>query len=103
MLLSRDRAFTEKQLGQLRQKDRWVGEGVGVTGDGYVFYFVIHDSHQGETLGNLNVFYLPDEGRFIITRRHFCGGAAVLGKMNQPVGKAQLVRMVRPRARRGGM
>lgn len=96
--LSEDRAFTEQQLRRLREEDRWVGENVGVAKDGYVFYFAIHDFHQGEILRDLNVFYLPDEERFIITRRHYCGGAAVLGKMDQPVDKAQLVRMVGPRA-----
>ncbi len=71
---------------------RWSDESVGVTADGYTFFFALHDPHGPDPIeSDINIFYLPDERRFVIDREHICMG---LNKEVQPKDKHALLRMI---------
>lgn len=74
--------------------EQWFDGQVGLAKDGYVFYYDMHNPHTGTydlLVGDINVFYLPDERRFRIYRKHFC---CDLYKMEQPASKAELLVML---------
>jgi len=72
----------------------WFDGQIGLANDGYVFYYDMHNPHEGTydlLIGDINVFYLPDERRFRIYRKHFC---CDLNKMARPASKAKLLAML---------
>ena len=73
---------------QHREEEAWTDGRVGITTDGYVFLYDLHDTHGADIIGDVNIFYLPDEKRFIISREHYC---VDLNKANQPKNKAELL------------
>lgn len=78
-----------------RQGNWWTDGRVGVAGDGYVFFYDLHDSHGTDAIPDTNIFYLPDEQRFIVSDKHFC---VDLSKQVQPKNKQELLHRFR-----GGM
>lgn len=74
--------------------EQWFDGHIGLATDGYVFYYDMHNPHDGSydlLISNINVFYLPDERRFCISRKHFC---CDLNKLVRPSCKAKLLEML---------
>ncbi|OPZ87861.1 MAG: hypothetical protein BWY76_00253 [bacterium ADurb.Bin429] len=89
--LAGDSGTTSARLAKLR-KGTWTDGRVGITADGYVFYYAMHESHGMDNIPDTNILYLPDEKRFLITGKHFC---CDLGKTMQAENKAELKGMFR--------
>ncbi|HEX2948560.1 MAG TPA: hypothetical protein VHV83_03155 [Armatimonadota bacterium] len=91
--LACDRNATQKRVKEIRKTigDRWTDGNIGITGDGYVFYYDLHDSHGTDAIADINIFFLPDEKRFIISYAHYC---VDLSKFIQPRNKAELLKML---------
>lgn len=85
-------ADTGKRLTEIKKKlpDHWTDGRVGITADGYVFYYDQHNSHGMDNIPDTNVLYLADENRFIVNGEHYC---VDLGKAIQPKNKAELLAM----------
>ena len=83
LALANDAAATRERVAKIKKRDDgwWTDGRVGVTGDGYVFFYDLHDSHGTDAIPDTNIFYLPDEKRFIVNRSHFC---VDIGKSEQP-------------------
>lgn len=96
MELAADQRTTEERLSALEKKGNgyWAGDHVGITRDGYVFYYDIHSSHMEGDVEDINVFYLPDEDRFVYNLIHYCCGPNTLSKAVQPENKDELMRMI---------
>lgn len=74
-----------------KQKDYWVDGTVGVTADGYVFYYNIHESHGMDYIRDIHILYLPDEKRFLVSHAlHFC---CDMSQYPQPSSKAAVAAM----------
>lgn len=89
--LAKNSAALKKRITAIQQRaaGAWTDGRVGFTTDGYVFLYDLHDTHGAEIIGDVNIFYLPDEKRFIISRKHYC---VDLGRANhQPKNKADLL------------
>ncbi|HOF88669.1 MAG TPA: hypothetical protein PLZ36_11295 [Armatimonadota bacterium] len=85
--LAADKTATTARVAKL-SSDRWTDGRVGVTADGYVFFYDMHESHGADWIPDTSLFYLPDERRFIITHKHYC---VDLSKVEQPKDKAALL------------
>jgi hypothetical protein len=90
--LSRDPARIKARLAKMvtYSPPDWRDDNLGIAKDGYIFFYDCHDSHGQDNIPDVNIFYLPDEGRFIINRHHFCCG---LGEniYDQPKDKAEVL------------
>jgi hypothetical protein len=108
LALAHDAATTQTRVAAIRKgiqaeeldkqdgswTEQWFDGHIGLTKDGYVFYYDMHNPHDGTydlLIGDVNVFYLPNEGRFCIYRKHFC---CDLNKMSQPASKAKLLALL---------
>jgi hypothetical protein len=87
--LAADPLATRQHVAKLNS-DRWTDGRVGITADGYIFYYDMHESHGMDNINDVHTFYLPDERRFIINRKHYC---VDLSKDYQPKSKADLLPM----------
>jgi len=94
LALAGDKATVKKHVAEIKKRrDGWWTDGrVGVTGDDYVFMYDLHDSHGVDNIDDVNIFYLPDEKRFIISHQHYC---VDLSKNIQPANKTKLLPMFR--------
>lgn len=93
LALAHDKAATSERVIAIAKHhdERWTDGGIGVTGDGYLFYYHLHNSHGMDLIADTNIFYLPDEHRFIVSRQHFC---VDLNKKTQPKSKAELLSLL---------
>jgi hypothetical protein len=89
-VLSRDQAAVQQRLQAARLHGDWDAGNIAVAKDGYVFFYDCHDSHGMDNIEDTNIFYLPDEGRFIINRHHFCCGLGE-DRSKQPKDKAEVL------------
>jgi hypothetical protein len=85
--LSFNQAKVQQRLQATRLHGDWDGGNIAVAKDGYIFYYDCHDSHGLDNIPDINIFYLPDERRFIINRHHFCSGLGE-DRSKQPEDKA---------------
>lgn len=90
LALAGDEAAIQQHLVAIRKQKggRWTDGRVGVTGDGYVFFYDLHDSHGMDGIPDTNIVYLPDEKRFLMSDMHFC---VDLAKWSQPRNKRELL------------
>jgi len=88
--LAKDKAATAQRIAKIRAANNgcWTDERVGVTADGYIFYYDLHESHGMDNIRDIHILYLPDEDRYIITHVHWCYG---LEKLQQASSKAVVV------------
>lgn len=89
--LAANSAALKKRITAIKQSaaGAWTDGRVGFTTDGYVFLYDLHDTHGADIIGDVNIFYLPDEKRFFISREHYCGGPGK--EADQPKNKADLL------------
>lgn len=91
--LANDKVDTALRVADIKKhiKDSWVDGRVGVTMDGYIFYYDIHESHGMDYIDDVHILYLPDEKRFLVTHAlHFC---CDLSKFEQASSKAAVTAM----------
>lgn len=88
--MSENKDETSRRLAAIRQEGNCWSDGyVGITADGYVFYYDLHESHGMDNVRDLHILYLPDDKRFIIARGpHFC---VDLSKWEQAKSKAEVI------------
>lgn len=83
LMLARDNDATSQRVAIIQTgiKRRWTDRRVGVTADGYVYYYDIHESHGADNIRDVHILYLPDEKRFLISHiPHFCIDFLSLGE-----------------------
>ncbi|MHB0938213.1 MAG: hypothetical protein ACYDCO_18155 [Armatimonadota bacterium] len=93
LVLASDPNATRKRVNAIKASTdgMWSDGRVGVTGDGYVFFYDIHESHGSDRIDDVELFYLPDEKQFIESPKHFC---CDLVKLAQPANKAALLKVI---------
>jgi hypothetical protein len=89
--LANDKAATNRRVVEIKKESnqRWSDGRVGITADGYIFYYDLHESHGTDNIRDIHLLYLPDEERFLVTHDHFC---CDLSKNEQAKNKAELVK-----------
>lgn len=93
LALAADQVATAERVAEIKRHvdERWTDGRVGVTRDGYVFFYDLHDSHGMDMIADVNTFYFPDERRFLVTRKHFC---VDLSKWPQLQNKTAVLRLI---------
>lgn len=87
--LANDTAGTAQRLAKIKaESEGWSDGRVGITADGYVFYYDLHESHGADNVSDIHILYLPDEKRFLIAHDHWC---VDLSKWEQAKDKAEVV------------
>lgn len=91
--LAKNNTATSERLADIHKQgaENWTDDTVGVTGDGYVIYYDLHASHGSDMIEDCNIFYLPDENRFLVNYKHYCVG---LRKADQPKNKTELLQII---------
>lgn len=74
---------------------RWTDDSIGITGDGYVFYYDLHNSHVSDEIPDTNILYLTDENRFIVSHKHICMELSEMDQLKSKIELLQLFRMGR--------
>ena len=90
--LANDTRTTQMRLAIIKRDDRWSDGRVGVTADGYLFFYDLHESHGTDIISDIHILYLPDEQRFLISHDHFC---CDLSKFIQAKNKTEVVELFR--------
>ena len=88
--LAHNRSETARHVMEIKRHlpDPWTDGRVGITADGYVFCYDLHESHGADYISDVHIFYLPDEDRFIVNYTHWC---VDLSKGPQPKNKKELL------------
>lgn len=91
--LANDPVATKSHVAAIKAKpgESWTDGTVGITRDGYVFYYDLHESHGMDNIPDIHTYYLPDEKRFVVDHKHFC---CDLGKNFQPKNKVELMKII---------
>lgn len=93
--IANDAHSTQERVAKIKHDAQhgWTDGQVGVTADGYVFFYDLHESHGMDNISDIHILYLPDEQRFLISHiPHFC---CDLSKFAQVKNKCEVVKLFR--------